>query len=464
MIIRRSIDETSESALSRAIVTVTAGALAALALPLHAQTSSEVQVSTVSFGDIEFDWGRDGVNCPTCNFGQGNTRFNWTDQSHHLWVGHVDPATGALNPPAGNNELVDAYAYFWKAWGNGPEWAFSTPSGQVISQLVYSRYQTGLNKSGFVEAAFATQVSGSQWSAQGLPGNSGNGTTGSGSTVLPEASQCNSDPVPLALFHNLASPARSYWESVATTPGTGPTLTPFGGYDNGIGERWVPCTHQLLFQGSAPPDSTGTVYQQVFWYDTDRNVVQQLTSSSYGKHTAFMFEAPDFNHNYIFFTVTNHLEIDVYEQTGVLANGAPKFTIVNQIRSPDSSAPYINSPEPLINCTPTCVSYVFMTLSPTSDAQNGHIIPNGVAVAALNPATPLFKILVPASASPAAQRLDPEYFITAKGPYLYYSVGTVETPTKPFHVLGLYYTDMGLGAPSGPCVGSSAQGGLRSGC
>ena len=125
MIMCRSIDETSvpvfvgrsptPRGVCRAIATATAGVLAALALPLHAQTSSEVQVSAVSFGDIEFDWGRDGVNCPTCNFGQGNSRFNWTDQSHHLWVGHVDSATGALDPPAGNNELVDTTAYFWKS-------------------------------------------------------------------------------------------------------------------------------------------------------------------------------------------------------------------------------------------------------------------------------------------------------------------------------------------------------------
>ncbi len=436
---------------------------AAFAPVVFAQTSAEVQVSTVSFGDIEFDWGRDGINCPTCNFNEGNSRFNWTDQSHHLWVGHVDPGTGQLDPPAGNNELVDTLAYFWQAWGNGPEWAFSTQNGKVVSQLVYTRYPVGAGKQSVGNAAYATMVNG-QWVARAFPGNAGNSVTGSGSTILPEASQCNSDPVALTLFHDLETPPQSFWEPISSASGTAPMQTPFGAYDNGLGERWVPCTHQLLFQGSAPPNAQGIVYQQVFWYDTDTRVVQQLTSSNYGKHTAFMFEAPDFGHNYIFFTITDRLEIDVYEQVGVLANGAPKFSLVNQIRSPDATEPYINSPEPFINCTPTCVTYIFMTLSATNDSQNGHTEPNGVAVAALNPATPLFKVLAPASATPAVQRLDPEYFITANGPYLYYSIGKVETATKPFHVLGLYYIDMGLGAPSGPCVGSSAQGGLLPGC
>jgi len=440
-----------------------AGALLASPFPLQAQQPYEVQVSTVGFGDIEFDWGRDGVFCSTCNFNMGNARYNWTDASGNLYVGHLDPATGAFTPPAGNNELVDTIAYFWRTWGNGPEWAFSTQNGNVISQLVYTRHQVGKNTTGFSEAAYATMVNG-KWIARGFPGDTSNGTTGSGSTILPEASQCNSDPVSLAIFHNISTPAQSFWEPVSSVAGTAPTMDPFGGYDNGLGERWVPCTHQLLFQGSAPPDSTGKVYQQVFWYDTDTNVVQQLTSNSHGKHAGFMFQAPDFGHNYIFFTVSDNLEIDVFEQTGLLANGAPKLTIVNQIRSPDPTEPYINSTEPFINCTPVCATYVFMTLSSSNSSQNGHTLPNGLAVTALSPSTPMFKILVPASSLPAVQRLDPEYYITANGPYLYYQLGTVETPTKPFHILGEYYIDMQLGAPSGVCVGSSAEGGLMPGC
>ena len=133
----------------------------------------------------------------------------------------------------------------------------------------------------------------------------------------------------------------------------------------------------------------------------------------------------------------------------MLSNGAPKFTIVNQIRSPDPTEPYIDSPEPFINCTPTCTTYIFMTLSSSNNSQGGHTIPNGLDVAALSPSTPMFKIFVPASSLPASQRLDPEYFITANGPYLY---------------LGEFYVDMQLGTPSGPCVGSSAQGGLVPGC
>jgi len=428
---------------------------------LHAQQPNEVQVSTIAFGDTEFDWGRDGVSCPTCNFWQGNSRFNWTDVDHNLWVGHVDPNTGALDPPAGNNELVDQNAYFWRTFGNGPEWAFSTQDDQVISQLVYTRYVREPKLHAFAGAAFATMTNGT-WTPAFLPGAiASNGNSMDNSSRLPEASQCNTDTVPLTLFTNFTKPREAFWEDTTTAAGTAPTLTPFGSYYDGAGVRWVPCTHQLTFQGSAPPDAEGNVFQQVFWYDTDTGVIQQLTSSSYGKHTSFMFQAPEFNNDYVFFTVAAHQEIDVYQQVGNYDNGAPKFKIVNQIRSPDPAEPYINSPEPFINCTPTCQSYIFMTLSADSTQGGGHTVPNGLAVTNIDPANPMFKILVPANASPAMQRLDPEYFITANGPYLYYSLYSI---SPKFRILGFYYVDMGLGAPSGPCAGSSAQGGLVPAC
>ena len=104
---------------------------------------TEVQATTTPLGDIEFDWGRDGSNCPTCNFGDGNARANWTDRAGNLWIAHLNPNTGLFTSPGANDELADTSAFFWNVYGNGPEWTFSTQNGQVISQLVYSRWQPG---------------------------------------------------------------------------------------------------------------------------------------------------------------------------------------------------------------------------------------------------------------------------------------------------------------------------------
>lgn len=451
-------------------------AAATAILPAQAQTP-EVQVSTGDFGDTEFDWGRDGVNCPTCNFGDGNSRFNWTDRTGNLWIAHLDPSTGLLPNQSGQDELVDGpnSAAFWNIWGNGPEWTFSTQNGKVISQLVYSRYADQEYKiTGYLGAAYATQTAyatttNSGWSASFFPGainGPGNGQTGSSNSNLPEGSQCNTDPVGLAMYKNMVASPNIETFTVALSQQSTSTMTPITN-SNGIGERFVPCTHQLLFQGSA---TSGThTFQQVFWYNLDTQAIQQLTTDNTSKYAGFMFQAPDFAplvgsapNPYIFFTVASRTTIEVYEQNGTNpANGAPTFQLVNQITSPDPQEPYMNSPEPFIHCTPLCQTYVFTSLAKTSDAQNGISQPIGLAIVALNPATPMFKILAAAQKTPSIQREDPEYFITANGPYIYYSRIQVLSATTPYVNQGFYYMDTGLGPPSGPCVGSSAQGGLN---
>jgi hypothetical protein len=431
---------------------------------------TEVQVSTGSFVDIEFDWGRNGVYCATCNFGRGNARFNWVDQNGNLWVGHIDPNTGAFTPPTGDNELADTSAFYYSMFGNGPEWAVSTQDGQVISQLVYTRYTPGMPAIGAnAGAAFATPVL-EGWAPNFFPGTAPVSSGGTLTTVNPLASQCNTDPVALTYFYGLANPQELYWEPLTTATGTAPTLTPFGSYNDhrSAGKpsiRWVPCTHQLVFVGDAPPDDSGNVYQQVFWYDIDTQVVQQLTFEPEGHAEAFMFQAPEFNDTYVLVTISNNVAIEVYEQTGVGSNGAPTLQIANRITSPDPAETYIAGTEPFVNCAPTCQSYIFMELQSTASYQAPTArAANGVAVTNINPAQPLFKILAREAATPTIQRIDLEYYITANGPYLYYDRNTVQTATTRFQWGDRYYIDMQLGAPSGPCVGSSAEGGMLPGC
>jgi hypothetical protein len=431
---------------------------------------NEAQATATPMGDVEFDWGRDGLYCATCNFGDGNARASWTDRQGNIWIAHLDPNTGQFISPAVNDEQADpgnARAFFWNTYGNGPEWSFSTQNGQAVSQLVYSRYTTNdpnppyQPAPGYTGAAMATQTGYNTWVTGFIPGaiNNGDGNPGTNNSNLPEGSQCNSDPVALAMYKNFASPFRLFTEPVSTAAGTAPTLAPFR--SNGIGERFVPCTHQVLFQADAAFGQF--TFQQVFWYDIDTGLVEQLTTDPTSKYSGFMFRAPDFGGNYIFVTVSNHTTIQVYQQTGANPDGSPAFTLVNQITSPDSNQPYLNSAEPFIMCTPTCTTYVFSTIAKTN-AQNTITDPNGLAVIALNPNTPMFNILVAAYQWPLRQRLDPEYFITPNGAYLYYNQIVPQTGSSNYKNLGEWFIDMQLGAPAGPCVGSSAEGGLMPGC
>jgi hypothetical protein len=431
--------------------------LCACALPAQAQQYTEVKVTSSAFADIEFDSARDGLYCATCNFGQGNARFNWTDKTGNLWLGHVDWQTGAFLPTTGQAELVDTNAAFWKDFGNGPEWAFS----QQGSQLVYTRYAPGMPRTtANAGAALATMVNG-VWTADFLPGAIGsNGISGPINSVLPLASQASSDPVAYVVYNSMAVPQTMFWEQASLSDAS-PNLTPFGAYANGISERWVPQTHQLLFLGSAVNQSTGQAYEQVYWYGADSNTVVQLTTDPSNKNDAFLFQAPEFNDSYVFFTVANNNEIDVYKQTGFASGGRPTFQLINRITSTDPAEPLIASAEPFVNCSPTCKTYIFMTLTGTPKLPQNN--PNGLAVTNIDPAHPRFTVLATA-ASAAVQRSDPEYFITAQGPYLYYIRVALPTATTPAQYQGEFYIDMQLGAPMGPCVGSSAEGGLLPGC
>ena len=96
------------------------------------QPFAEVQESQYVVGDVEFDWARDGLYCAQCNSGFSNSQYNWTDRNNNLWVSGIDPNTGAFTPISGRQGLADTNAFFWQDWGNGPEWAFSTPPGSSL--------------------------------------------------------------------------------------------------------------------------------------------------------------------------------------------------------------------------------------------------------------------------------------------------------------------------------------------
>jgi hypothetical protein len=444
------------------------------------QPFTEVLASQYAVGDIEFDWARDGLYCATCNFGMTNSQVNWTDRNNNLWVSGIDHITGAWVPLSGQETLVDTAApmsFFWQDFGNGPEWAFSTPvAGQnPISQLVYTGYAANEQPTWeFAGAAMATLTAASTWSTTFLPKDYYPLLF---NTVLPEASQCPSDPVATAVFENLATPTVMYTEPVSATA-SGPTATPFGYYANGIGERFVPCandsnnpaegTRWLTFQGDV---TIGTnTLQQVFWYDMDTMAVQQLTFDPTTKQRAVLFKAPDFpdafgNAQYVLMTLAADMEIQIYVQNGSYPNGAPMMQLKNTIYSPDPVEPYMFDPKAFIHCSvahPQCQTYVVMGLSEVPNSQQTETQPNGLGVANINPTSPMFEILATAESSPPTQRLDPKFFITSQyGPMVYYAKMNALTLTQPYSELGIYYINMQLGAPSGPCVGSSAEEGLN---
>jgi len=394
-----------------------------VAAPATAAPSVEVLVTTSAFGDIEFDWARDGVYCPTCNFGAGNARFNWVDRTYRLWVANIDYYSGAIYPQDGHGVMVDTAAAYWTDFGNGPEWVAS----QQGSQLVYTRYTPGQPITSANTGIGLAQMINGAWSAGFVDGTMGR--------ILPAPTQTPSDGTGLMAYAN-AKNNQLYWRKVVGTSSP-ETALPFSGV--GLTGRWVPGTGQFAtVVGALGAD--GKTYQQVFWYDTAKGSNQQLTFDLTQKRGVFMFAAPEFGGDMVFFTVSDRTKLNVYRKLPD-AHGVPTWTVINTITAP-AYAPYIQSPEMFLHNGHT---WIFMLLSST-DRASDVTVPTYLALTGIDPAKPSFRVLTDQT-SLARLRQDPEYFITANGPYIYYSRALPAANGNPPVHEGLYRVDTGLGPP-----------------
>ena len=114
--------------------------------------------------------------------------------------------------------------------------------------------------------------------------------------------------------------------------------------------------------------------------------------------------------------------------------------MINTITAP-AQTPYIATPEPFIHNGRT---WIYMVLS-TDKGASDVTVPTHLALTGIDPAQPNFRMLTDQT-SPVRLRQDPEYFITASGPFLYFSRAIPGTATAAPINEGVYRIDLGLGA------------------
>lgn len=398
-------------------------AIQALSLPepQHAATPAlEERVTPAGIIDLEFDWGRDGVYCSTCNDGDGNNRLTFTDKDQNLWVAHVDPATGDFIPSNGQGELVDIDSAFAKDFGNGPEWMFGTGG----SQIVYTKYSPFLPQS-FITGSYAlAQRINGVWKAGIQPSGFGK--------YAPLGMLDLDEPEPRVTYQTTGA---VYWR-VAGDNASESTLEL---ENSGYLRRWVPGTHQLIINTLAPPsEEDGIAYQQIFLYDTDTDELEQLTFDPVHKTDVFMWQAPDYNNEYLFLTTYDETNLAIYRKVDD-GTGQDHWAIERLVEMP-GFAPYIWSPEPMVY---QGSSYIILQLS-ASDSQLDFSTPTQLAMLGLNPENPSFKMLTN-DVSTRRIRSDPEYYVTEDGPYVYYNRYIPPHDDFPGGYDGVWKVDTGLG-------------------
>lgn len=386
----------------------------------------EVKVGTAAIIDHEFDWGRDGVHCPTCNLGAGNARFAYIDKDNKLWVGQVDFQTGFFYPPDGKGTLVDSNATAPGEIGNGPEWMFSARG----SEIVYTRWTDGMPKNVTnLNMGFA-RMGGGGWI--------GGSVTDSALRMMPIGTMDLEDEVPSVHYQNVAVGnvvANLYWRDVL--PNAPETKLPLSTNDPGMTRRWLPGTRDMLITAPALNSATGRVVKQVFIYRTASAQLEQLTFDMSDKLWAFPWKAPEYGNEVVFSAVVGGNKLNIYRYMAVGRN-PPKWRVSKTIAMP-LATPYINSPEPFVH---NGRSWVFFTLSSNPDL---HAYTSSlIAMTGIEPATNTLTMLSSENDPPRSRR-DPEYFITANGPYIYYNRYLLETPTTPVVNEGIFRVDTGLG-------------------
>lgn len=416
----RSIFIASQACLSFALVS----AANAQSLP------PEVQVAARTVTDYEFDWGRDGVYCPTCNIGAGNNRFAFVDADGNLWVGHVNPDTGGFVPSDGQGRLVDTNVTPAKVLGNGPEWMSLTST----SAIVYDKYLRGTrNLPNNHCIGFAHPTPDGSWNSGCMDASVG--------YVLPIGTFTPGDSKPMVSYQNASQKVTNvHWRMMYEGAPQHDVLT--GSNQTGVTRRWVAGTHKLFLTAPAPPDASGRVYRQAFLYSADDGSLEQLTFEPTNKTSGFMWAAPERNGKFLFFVRVGVSEVDVYSLKNN-PDGQPSWQIINRIFA-SSAYPFIYSAEPFVY---DGMSYIVMSVSAE---QQGHNLSSTsqIAITGIDPNTPSYRVLTSDDPLPRARR-DPEYYITSNGPYIYYNRYLLSGVGQPAQPEGVFRIETGLGPQQG---------------
>ena len=381
----------------------------AVSAPLATAAVTDQQVTPAYIVDFEFD--------------QAQNRFVFSDRERKMWIGRVDPATGAFVPPDGKGLLIDTDVAFTTDFGNGPEWVYAAAG----KQLVYTRYLPGLPRTPENARVAAAVVENDAWVARLLDDRAFNFPIGS---LNPQ------DAAPSLTYVSTQQPSPGfYWRELAR-PET-EELVP-----NSAGSVWsrrfVEGTRAIVFS-SESVDPQGQPMSQAFRYDTQTKVLEQLTFDAGPKSQVFMWRAPEFGGNFVFFTLVNRNELRFYRKIDVNGDGNPVWTAFNSVFAPSWSA-NIWSPEPFVHGGK---SYVTLVVSPSTAIFDLRVPTN---VAMVSPRDSALKILTDPR-GPKRVRSDPEVYVTQNGPYIYYNSYIPQTGTSPGTQNGVWRIDPGLGPP-----------------
>jgi hypothetical protein len=357
------------------------------------------------------------VSLPDPEFDRVGNRITWQDFDNNLYVASIDPVTGNLLLNNGVGQLLDTnlVPIFSLAngtgTGNGPEWVYTQKGAEIIYSKKSTAQQWDLGRARLTKTG---------WQAGLLPGGEGG--------FSPLGSLAPNDETPRA-FYLLRTPENpdgidpkiGAWIDIKDPSQQG--QLPF---EPGSGGRWVEGENSFVLTAQ---DANGI--DQVVKYNTDTETYEFLTTDPIRKDDPFMWRAPEFNNELVFFAIENSglgpTQIGVYREIG---GTWTKFKTID----PPSDKQFIDSPEFFVY---NDKSYVFFLTQPKQNKKGL----SELWLAGIDPEVEFYRELNDPNVDMV--RSDPESFLTKSGAYIYYSeIAQNASKTRIIH-----RTDTGLGLP-----------------
>lgn len=345
-------------------------------------------------------------------FDPNGDRFTWISvDSAEVWVGKVNKQTGGFQPSTGKAEHVD---FDGVIPGNGSEWVAAVPESKVI----YTKRKPGDT----VRLASATvDGDGFTWHPLELDTGDRRVNPAGATQVLDNSSY-------VLAFHLIDAVNHTIEWRILDQPGTQLTVPKSLG---ATGARWVPGEKQMVFSGAIDGG------RQIFAYDCVTHITSQLTFDSGLKQSVFLWSAPEFPGEKIFFASVkgaDQSQLRIYRLLDEDHDGHFDWTVIKTLNGPVGT--YFWSPEPFVH---NGKSYIFWVASPIPDQPDPGFA-SQVWLASADPADPFYVSVSDPTLS--RFRLDPELYVTDKGPYIYYNRYIQGTPQQ---YEGVYRVDTGLG-------------------
>jgi hypothetical protein len=370
----------------------------------------EVRVSSFKIVDAEYS--------------QVRAEFAWADDQGQLWVGGVDPLTGDFVPASGESRLVDPLALsrldVKRTVKSGPEWM----DGASGPELVYTKFLPNLPHD-LANARLARaipQVDGS-WNITYIDEVN--------PRMAPYGSETPGDPAPRVTY---VDEVGNHFirgldgDAFGETP---LTFVPAANFSvrHARGERSVVVA--LNIGGD----------RQVFRYHVDTAQLQQLTFDGGRKDRAtvpWMWRAPEFDGALLLSTIVNHRELRIYKSVSDDDSDGTPWEVIRSLTLPTNGP--IGSPEPFV-----FDGRSFLLFQSITDESKYY--PSELWVCNIDSANPVLRLLT--EATPLRARIDPEVFVSADGPHLYFnrydpSLGNGGWPYCDACYEGVYRVDTGL--------------------